>query len=147
MISAVGSVFGGMQAAQQSRAQAQLLDRQAQMTFQQGEYQAGKTQDNVDRTIGQQIAAVGGSGVTLAGSPTDVIASTASEGALDTGAIRWGARVNAQNFEYQAAQERRNATSQVIGGVLGGAGQLATGFTRIGQPYGYGYGSPYRPGL
>ena len=69
------------------------------MALQQGEYQAGRKQDEINRTIGSQIAMTAGSGIGLDGSPSDAIASTFSEGALDTGALRCGSSLEA-SFEH-----------------------------------------------
>ena len=142
-VSAVGAIAGGQAAQSQADQQAALYRQQAQQTLSQGEYEAGRKQDEINKTMGTQVALTGGSGVNLDGSPSDVIGSTASEGALDTSAIRYGARVNANNLKYQAgvsrAQGQNAATSGFLsaGGTLfGGLGQLGT---RLGRPYGMSY--------
>lgn len=133
-MSAYGSIAAGNAQKSQADAQAQLDTRQAVMTGQQGEYQAARKQDEINKNTGAQIAAVSGSGVDISGSPTDVISSSVSEGALDTSAIRYGAKINSDNLMYQAVTSRQagQAAQQagVIGAVssvIGGIGQLGAG--------------------
>lgn len=146
-MSAFGAIQQGNAAKAQADAQANNDDRQAVMTLQQGQYQAGRKQDEINQTEGKQVALTSGSGVDLSGSPSDVISSTASEGALDTSAIRYGAQVNASNLQYAGANARIAGQNAQTGGYLGavgvgigGIGALGNQYARLGRPYGGGYG-------
>ena len=131
-ISAAGSVMGGVMQQSQAKAQQAAYDRQATMERQQGEFQAGQKQDEVNGLIGRQIAMTGDSGVTLAGSPTDVISNTASQGALDTEAIRWGSKVRADTFTYQGQLAKMQGQNAFVGGIVGAAGGLLGGLGKFG---------------
>ena len=135
-VSAAGSVMGGMMQQSQAKAQAAAYERQAQMARLQGEYQAQRKQEEIDRLTGQQIASVAASGVTLDGSPTNVIASTASTGALDTGALRWNARIQSDDLTYQARLARINGRNAMVGGIVGAAGGLLGDLGKLGSRYG-----------
>lgn len=134
-ISAAGSVMGGAMAQQQAKAQKAAYDRQAQMTTMQGEYEAGRKQDEINQITGRQVALTGGSGVTLEGSPTAVIADTASQGALDIGAIRWGAKVKADTFNYEGQLAKIQGQNAMAGGIMGGIGSLVGGLGKAGATY------------
>lgn len=141
LMSAAGSIMAGNTQAAGSRAQAKAYQAQSENTFYQGEYEAGRVGDKAKQVMGQQIAGYSESGVNLTGSPSDVIASSASSAAMDIGAIRWSARSQAQNLEYQSKLEKINARSQQIGGYLGAAAGVLGGiskFTTLGKPYGAG---------
>lgn len=131
-IGAASSVMGGMMQQSQAKAQAAAYDRQSVMTLKQGEYEAGRKVDEVNAITGRQVALTGGSGVTLEGSPTDVIGSTASEGQMDIGAIRWGAKTKADTLAYQGRLERIQGQNAMAGGVLGGIGSLVGGLGKLG---------------
>ena len=132
-ISAAGSVMGGMMAQSQAKAQALAQQRQASLEMSQGEYAAGRKQDEINAITGRQIAGTLESGVTLSGSPTDVITSTASEGALDTEAIRWGAKVKADTFNYEAQLSRMQGQNAMAGGIMSGVGSLVGGLGKLGS--------------
>ncbi|QEN88231.1 hypothetical protein FZC33_18820 [Labrys sp. KNU-23] len=132
-LSAIGAIQQGNAAKAQSDAQAEAYRRQAQIETMTGEYQAGRKQDQVDSTIGTQTALTGGSGVNLDGSPTDVIGSTASEGALDVAAIRWNAKNQTNNLNYQARLANIAGRNAQTGGYLTAAGSLFGGLGRLGK--------------
>ncbi len=126
-LSAVGSIAQGNAAKAQADAQAKALNQQAVTTVQAGEYQAARKQDEIDQVMGTQVAMGGASGVDLTGSPSDAIASTASQGALDTEAIRWNAKSQAQNLQYQANLTRRSGSQAQKAGYIGAFTNLVSG--------------------
>jgi hypothetical protein len=144
-MSAAGAIQQGNAQKAAADAQAASYNRQAVMARQQGEYQVARQQDQIDKTIGTQIALTSGSGVDLSGSPSDVIGSTASDGALSTSTTRYGATVQASNLAYQArlARQSGQAAQQAgmigaAGGILGGLGNFGTSgnFTTLGSAFG-----------
>lgn len=139
-LSAVGAIQQGNAAKASADAQAALDTQQATMTTLQGEYQAQRQQAKVNQVTGSQIAGVSGSGVDLTGSPSDVIASSASQGALDVEAIRYGAKVNSNNLMYQADVARQGGSAAQTAGYLGAAGGALGGLARLGTQLGRPYG-------
>lgn len=91
------------QAAENHKAQAALERRQASIERTAGSYKAVKQQETVDRVLGSQRAAIGGSGISLSsGTAEDVISETAEEGAMDVAAIRWNSSLSGENQMYQS---------------------------------------------
>ena len=131
-MSAAGSVVGGMMQRNQANAQAAVDERQAKMLSMQGEYDAGQKQQQINQITGRQVAMANESGVTLAGSPTDIISSTAAQGALDVGAIRWGAKVKSDDLNYEAKLSRMQGQNAMAGGIMGGVGSVVGGLGKLG---------------
>ncbi|WP_448950593.1 hypothetical protein [Labrys neptuniae] len=140
-LSAIGAIQQGNAAKAQADAQADAYRRQALIESQTGEYQAQRRQDQINSTIGTQTALVGGSGVNFDGSPSDVIGSTASEGALDTSAIRWNAKNQADTLGYQAKLANIQGKNAQTGSYLSAAGNLFSGLGKLGTQLGKPWGS------
>ena len=150
-LSALGTLYSGATAAASYKAQAGAYQAQAKQVDLAGMYQAGRVKQQVNQTIGQQIAGIGGSGVQLSGSAVDAIGSTASEGQMDIDTVKWNAFNQANNLEYSAKVAKQNARAAQIGGFIGAAGGIAdsinktwtSGATRLGVPW----GAPARGGV
>jgi hypothetical protein len=74
-----------------------------------GQQEARRKQEDAQRMIGKQIAQYSGSGVTIEGSPTDVIADTTRETYLDQQAVIWNTNQKSENLRYGAAISDMNA--------------------------------------
>jgi hypothetical protein len=119
-----------------SRAQANMQERQAEINIQTGEYEARRTEDTVARTEGAQRAGFAANGVALDGSAAEVIDDTAREGALDVAAIRWNSELKADNLKYEAKISRINADNAqrsagiaFLAPVLGGVARFGSSFS------------------
>lgn len=115
-IGLIGSVVAGVGAKREAdqqaanySAQAEAQRRQAGIITTTGAYQAQRKQEEVDRAVGAQRAAYGGSGVALSGSALDVIDESATEGAMDVAAIRWNSGMEATTQRANAAVSDANA--------------------------------------
>lgn len=106
--------MGALSARAQAKGQAEMDRRQAGIEATAGAYKANRTQDEIDRTIGSQRAGFSANGIGLSGSAADTIASTAEEGALDVGAIRWNSKLVGDNLRYKAKLEDANANQAAI---------------------------------
>lgn len=131
-MSAVGSIAQGQAQKNAADAQAAALKQQATNELNAGEYQAGRKQDEINKTMSTQVALASSSGFDLTGSPTDAVASTASQGALDTGAIRWNARTAANNDKYQAKLVTQQGKSAQTAGYIGAAASAFSGLSSMG---------------
>ena len=118
-VTAAGSIFQASQAAQASQAQAQALERQADDRQRIAAFEANRLREEGERIGGRQRAGFLSSGVSIEGSPLDVISDTAAEVALDQQMIRANAKMRADEFRYEAGLARSNARSQRIGGAIG----------------------------
>nr|WP_319485666.1 hypothetical protein [uncultured Cohaesibacter sp.] len=130
IIGAAASVMQGAMAAQSANAQAAVYDRQAQMERDKGEYEAGLQDKALTRTLGKNRATALANGLALVGTPADVIADNAVEGALDVQAIRYGAEVNATNYEMQADVSRMQGRQAMAGGVFGAISPIIKGVSK-----------------
>ncbi|UXN73373.1 hypothetical protein N8D56_21235 [Devosia sp. A8/3-2] len=119
-----------MQQANAYNTQAAFADRQAGMELERGNYEATRAREQNDRKLAGMRGAYLSSGVALEGSPTEVIADSATRASLDEQAIRYGARVQAGNMQFEARQARANAGSAVIGSVIGALGTGLSGYSQ-----------------
>lgn len=106
--------------AAQAEANAKLVDEQA------------KQEELRVRTIGRQSlggmrAAFGASGVTMEGSPLEVMAQSAANNEQDALNVRRSGELKAQMYKDDAAMSRRAAGNAITTGYLGAAGALASG--------------------
>lgn len=156
VIGAVGSIVQGMAAASQAKYQAAVAENNAIISEQNAVYelQAGQVEEQsklmeVNQILGEAETGYAASGVDpTSGSPIRVLRSTSAIGGLDALTIRdnaarraYGYRAEGVNFKAQAGLYRMQAQSSMIGGILGGLGQLASGFgSMVGSGGGFGGG-------
>lgn len=134
-VSAAGSIASGQAQKAQADAQAKAYQQQAQQEQLQGQYQADRKQEEINQQIGSQTAQIAASGVGTTGSPTDVVASTASQGSLDRSAILYGAKVRSQNDMYQAQLSKISGRNAQTGSYLSAAGSVFGGLGQMGKMY------------
>lgn len=139
-------LVSGIGAAQQANAQAASFEsqaeferRQADIELETGAYRAERRQDEVDRALGTQRAQYGASGLALSGTPADVIAESAQEGALDVAAIRWNSGLAAGNQRFRAQISESNARDARRAAPLAFAAPVLTGVARYGQSFAEGF--------
>jgi hypothetical protein len=90
-------------------ANAALDRRQATIGQITSQYEERQKQAAVAKLTATQINQYATTGMTLDGSPTDVILDTASQGALDVQAIQWNADLKASNKNFEAGIKDMNA--------------------------------------
>ena len=152
LASSLGAVVSGqaqsaaMRAkADQYRTQAQLDNRQANLTQIQGQYEQRRKTEQLDNAISGQRAGYAAQGVDMSGTASDVIVNSRREGALDIDAIRYGTDVKSSNLRYSSAINQTNAiaadnaasaaeTATIIGAItpLIGAGAKLAGVPNLG---------------
>ena len=128
VIGAVGSLVSAQASAQASNQQAAAYQRQAALERQQAEYNATQQQSKAIKLISSQRASMLAAGVSLQGTPTDVLVDTTQQTDLDVQAIRYNGEIKAQNFEAQAAALRSKADAQQVAGAFGAISPLIKGF-------------------
>lgn len=129
VVSGVGALVQASAARRSYEAQAALNDRQAGLERLRGEYEAGQFRKQADRLIGTTIASGAAGGVLYSGSVAEVVQETIAETELDIEAIKYGANVNAANYQAQAGIDRANGRRALIGGFFNAAGNVLGGFT------------------
>lgn len=110
VISGVGAAMGAASSAAQYKGQAKMDERQAAIEATTSAYKADRTQDDINRTLGQERAGFAANGVGLSGSAADTISDSTEEGALDVAAIRWNSRLAGDNLRYKAKMNNMNAS-------------------------------------
>jgi hypothetical protein len=89
---------------------ASTYDRQAALELEKAEFDVSRTRDNVKRVMGSQRAGYAAAGIASDGTPTTVAFDTLTEAEKDIYAIRWGAKVRADNYYAEASSARANAS-------------------------------------
>lgn len=136
VVSGVGAAMGASAQAASHRAAAAAQRRQGEVTRMSGAYEAQRKQEQVDRVIGQQRAAYASGGIALTGGAADTIQDSATEGALDVAAIRWGSGMQAQTHEYNAKIEDMNARSAQRSAPIAFLTPVLGGVARFGSSFG-----------
>lgn len=129
VVGAIGSIASGNASAAASRQQADLYARQAMLERQQAEFNANQQQEKDVHFMSTQRSSMLAAGVSLQGTPTDVLEDTARQTSLDEQAIRYNGEIKAQNFEGQAAIFRTKAAGQQTAGFFGALSPLIKGAT------------------
>lgn len=139
-LSAIGTVASASAQSQGLKAQAAFNERQAMMEEQRTAYEVQRERENAQRLMARQRAGYLSSGLALEGTPTAVIADTASEAALDIAAIQYGGQVRGSNLRTQAQIDRANASAARTAGFIGAGSSLLSGIakTRLSNPYAIG---------
>jgi len=138
VVGAAGSIMSGMMAAQASRAQADAYTRQAALERQQAAFNAQQQEDKAIKLISAQRSAYLSAGVSLQGTPTDVLLDTTQQSNLDTQAIKYNGAIKEQNFLMQARALQVKAQGQQAGGFFGALSPLIKGFGGAGGDFSFG---------
>lgn len=89
------------------------------------------------RANDRQLAAIRGQylagGVGLSGSAAELLQESATEASLDEQAIRYGAKVQSDNYRFQSSLASSNAKSAMTGGYLGALSTGVNAFTSANQ--------------
>lgn len=136
ILSGIGGAMGLRAQARGYDAQAALQDRQAAMERESGAYEAQRTQDNLRRLLGKQMAGYAANGIAVdEGSALATITDSAREGALDIAAIRYGARAREANEKMGASISRMNASSARRAAPIAFLTPILNSATRIGGAF------------
>lgn len=151
IVSAVGMFAQGAAQAKADKYQAAVAENNKIIAEQNAVYeiQAGTTEEQAQRiktgqVLGQAEAAQSASGLDAeTGSAVKVRRSTATVGELDALTIRdnaarraYGYRAEGVNFEAQAGLYNMQAKSDMMSGILSGAGALISGFSSVAGKWG-----------
>jgi hypothetical protein len=124
---AVGSVVSGMAAAQASRAQADAYRDQAAREREQAAFNSQQQEHKAIKLISTQRTSYLAAGVSLYGTPMDVLDDTTQQSDLDVQAIKYNGEIKARNFDMQARALDVKAQGQEVGGAIGAISPLIKG--------------------
>lgn len=128
--SAASDLMASSKSAQLMRMNAGIAGEQAQSTNQAGAEQAEIFRQNLNQKIGRQEAQVGGSGLTMSGSPLRAIENTAYFGAQDVARIQTNAARKAWGFQVTQAGDQFRAQEATTAGESNALGSLITSGAR-----------------
>ena len=128
--SAASNMLASTQSAKLMQDNAAIAGEQARSTVDTGAQTAELYRQHLNATIGKQEAQVGGSGLTMSGSPLRSIENTAYLGAQDIGRIQANAARKAWGFEVQQQGDQFRANQDKTAGVMNSFGSLITSGAR-----------------
>jgi hypothetical protein len=139
------SAMGAIKQAEASKAaasyNAQLRERDAGVALQQADRDAEQVRLAGRRTEGSLLAGYGASGVTLEGSPLDVLAMSASQAKYDEETVLYKGRLKASGYDTSAVLERFGGQTAMEQGKLNASSYLISGVAQAG-----GYTAKYDSG-
>ncbi|MDQ7246226.1 virion core protein, T7 gp14 family [Dongia sedimenti] len=127
-VQAVGSVVSGVSQYSQAKSQAAYAQTNAGLAEQQAESQAQAIREKARRLSGQNRAAIGASGVDLAGSFLDALADSDIDAELDAQTALWNGKVEAANYRAQAEASKAAGSSALVGGLFGAGTSAISGY-------------------
>lgn len=126
-IGAVSAISQGNAAAAADRYNAQMADQNAVAAQQQAEASAAIQKEQSRKAIGASVAAYGGSGFTVEGTPLDILANSASTAERDRQNILYKGQLQAAGYQSQAELDRASASNAETSGYMSAAGILVGG--------------------
>jgi hypothetical protein len=135
---AVGALSQGMQAKNAAKYNAKLAEQNAAMARDQANADAQAQQRDARRTIGLARANYGASGVTLEGSPLDVLEQSAALAELDRQTILYKGEVRATGYGNEAALEKHRGKTAMMEGIMGAGSAIVMGYGKYNERYGKG---------
>jgi hypothetical protein len=129
LVSAGGSILGGVQAAAGARAEAQAMNIRGKQERAAAEREAGRKRQEAQRVISRQMALASASGGDVA-DPTvlKLMSETAGEGELQASTLQYEGDSAATGYENQAAALRAQASQSMLSGFIGAGSSILGGF-------------------
>lgn len=132
------SALGGIQQAQTAKAAGrynqQIAERNAAIARDQTAAEITRQQRAARRARGAARAAYGASGVTIEGSPLDVLEDSATEAELDTLTLKYRGELRAQGYEQAGDMARFEGDRAARAGWTRAAGTLLSSYGGKGMP-------------
>lgn len=123
-MSAVSAISGAQQQKQAAKYNQKIANQQAVAAQKEAAANADKQRRAASETIGSMQASYAASGVTLEGSPLEVLEQSARNAKLDELNIRWSGDTRAQGYRATANLEGARASNAMTSGYLSAAGSL-----------------------
>jgi hypothetical protein len=128
-VSVVGAVAQGQAAKNASEYNARLAEQDAVLARKKSEEEERRYRLQSQKQMGAMRAAYARAGVTMEGSPMDVLAESAYTAELDVLTIRAGGRAQSASLESQARIARLQGRSKLAGSYASAATELLGGAT------------------
>lgn len=124
-LSAYGSIMQGNAAAAMGQAQQAAYSQASENEKASSAFEASRVSERNRRATSAALTQVGGSGVTLAGSPTEVLADNAVQTQMDIDAIRFGSQIKQGNLKTQGDLALMTGEQKQQAGYIGAATAIA----------------------
>lgn len=124
VISAVSAMSKANQEKQAAKYNEKVANQQAVSAQQEAAANADKQRRAASKTIGSMQASYAASGVTLEGSPLEILEQSARNAKLDELNILWSGETRAQGYRATANLENARASNAMTSGYLSAAGSL-----------------------
>jgi hypothetical protein len=130
VMGAAGAIYQGKAEAAAAEYNARLLKLQASQIRQQAASEEKRALVGARKVIGEMRANYGASGVTMEGSPIDIMEESIKNANTDAMNIRYQGEMNARSAEYEAKMERMKGNSAKNASYFSAAQSLGTGATK-----------------
>jgi hypothetical protein len=127
LMSAVGAINQGNSAKAAADYNAQVAEQNAELSRQQGIEEERRTRIMAKKQLGDMRANYGASGITLEGSPLDILEESAAAAELDALTVRHAGDSRAIGYRNEAAQERFSGRQARTSGYFSASGSLLSG--------------------
>lgn len=124
----VMDIFGGIQANRAYSTEAGMLQSQSNMALDQAAMEAQSKANDVRQFAADQQEQYSSSGVTLEGTPAQVLADTRKRGQQEVNAISKRGAFQAQLMRTQANQMKSQGRSALLGGIMKAGTSVASYF-------------------
>lgn len=127
VMGAVGAMSNASATASADTFNASMASQSAVAVQQQADQDVELLRRRAQQTIGKMAATYGASGVTLEGSPTDALANSASNAALDAQTVEYKAGIKIAGYGDINALDRLHASNAMTAGMFASASDVITG--------------------
>lgn len=127
-LSAVSAISQAGQQKAAAKYNQKVAENQAIGTRQEAAANAEKQRRQAAKTIGSMEATYAASGVSLEGSPLEILEQSARNAELDRLNILWGGETRAQGYENTAKLEKARGSNAMASGLLSAAGAGMSAF-------------------
>lgn len=131
-MSVIGAINQGQQAKSAANYNAQLANNNAIAARQQAEVNAAAQQRASRLKIGSMVAGYGASGVTMEGSPMDVLEASAATAELDRQNILYGGELKSGGYQSTAGLELMRGENAETGSYFSAGSALLSGAAKAG---------------
>lgn len=137
-VQAVSSIKQANAAQEAAEFNAQTAQQNAQLAREKGVEDERIYRIQSRKAMGEIQSGYAAAGLSLEGSPSDVLAEAAANAEHDVLKIQQGASLQATMFEREAGQQRKKGGYAMTAGYLGAAGSLLSGAAQYGAYSDYG---------
>lgn len=121
--------------AKMSRYNAKIAEQNAAAAQRQAEVDAARQEGQIQRQLAKRRTAIASGGVSIDGSPLDLLEDLAMEGQLDVLGIRQRGLADARQFSIAASRSRFGSRAAIQEGLLGAGRQIVSGAVGVSDGY------------